>query len=153
MRELLQNTDLVVRGVVGEHKSVLSADQVDVYTEYSLDKVVVYYRRQPFVSPKPGRGETLHVRQLGGTVTINGVGFTQVEDGLPLLEAGSEGLFLLQKRGESYLIAGTFYGAFQVVAGKIMPLTKVGSFAREYRNSPVDEGIAKIVGEIQALHR
>jgi hypothetical protein len=149
-RDVLKNTDLIVRGIVGEHSSYLSSDQTNIYTEYELRNTSVLHQSRPFAA-KPGAQESLTVKQLGGTVRVNGVAFTQIEDGLPPLTQGSEALFLLTRTPEGYVVAGTFYGAFGIQDGKLVPLTKVGSFAPEYRNSPVAEGIAKIVAQARAL--
>jgi hypothetical protein len=150
---LLQETDLIIRGIVGDHKSYLSSDQTDVYTDYALNNITVFYRAEPFVSARPGARETLAVTQLGGTVTVNGVEFKQIEDGLPALEAGSDGLFLLCKSGNRYFIAGTFYGAFGIATGKLLPLTKVGSFAPEYRDIPATEAVTRIVAQARSLRK
>jgi hypothetical protein len=149
--EVLKNTDLIVRGFVGEHRSYLSSDQTNIYTEYELRNISVLHQSRPFAAGKPGAQESLTVKQLGGTVRVNGVAFTQIEDGLPPLTQGSEALFLLTRTPEGYVVAGKFYGAFGIQDGKLVPLTKVGSFAPEYRNNPVAEDIAKIVAQARAV--
>jgi hypothetical protein len=151
MDDILRDVDVVVRGVVGEPRSFLSEDKRDVYTEYSMKRPIVAYQARPVAAAVPGVGPEVSVTQLGGTVMVDGVKFTQTEQGLPPLQPGTEALFLLKRIDGRYHIAGTFFGAFGIVAERLKPLTTVESFAPEYRDAPAREGTEKIVRRIGAL--
>ena len=149
--DLLRDTDIVVRGIVGEARSYLSDDQRDVYTDYRIDNPVFLYQAQSVPSARPGVMPTVTVTQLGGTVTINDRKFTQTEQGLPPLESGAEGLFLLERVDNHYRIVGTFYGAFGIVGGTLRPLTKVQSFAPEYKDVAAAPAAEEMVTRLRAL--
>jgi hypothetical protein len=141
---VLRSTDLVVRGTLGEPQSYLSPDQRDVYTDYPLERPVVLFQKRQTASDKPGITPAITVTQLGGTISLNGVKFTQTEDGLPPLKPGSEGLFLLTRINDRYWIAGTFFGAFGIVDGKLKTLTSMQSFAKEFDGAPADRAGADL---------
>ncbi len=130
----------------------ITADETDILTEYELYNVTVFQSR-PFTSSRPGVPPRLTVTQLGGTVTLNATPFIQVEDGLPALRPGSETVLLLRRNDDGYVIAGTFYGAFEVLSGTLVPLTKVQSFAPEYRDKPVDQALARLIAEARDVGR
>lgn len=74
---------------------------------------------------------------------------TQVEDALPQMKPGLEGLFLLKRVANAYHITGTYYGAFAILDGRLAPLTKKSGFAPEYRNVPAGEGIQPMTDVIR----
>jgi hypothetical protein len=154
MNELLQKTDIVVRGIVGNPKSYLSDDERNVYTDYVIVNPVFLYQPQLVPSARPGIVPSVTVTQLGGSITLpNGLTFTQTEQGLLLLEPGTEGLFLLQRVGDQHRLVGTFYGAFRIEAGTLTPLAKRQSFAPEYRGVPATEAEASMVARLQSLRK
>ncbi len=84
---------MIVYGTIGEGRSYLSDDQRDVYTDYPINEPVFAYRSELASIPAGRVVQGVTVTQLGGTVTVNGVAFTQTEPALPPLEAGTRGLF------------------------------------------------------------
>jgi hypothetical protein len=151
---ILEKTDLVIVGTVGEPHSYLSQDQLDVNTDFPVkDATVFYYKYPPAKSPETDNNtqQALTLTQLGGSILIDGKRFTQLENALPALQPGTKGLFLLQRRGDKYWIAGPstalpFYGAFSITPeDKLMPLMGRRDFAPEYRNLKVSERLGKMM--------
>lgn len=151
--DILSKTDVVVRGIVGEPRAYLSGDGRDVYTDYVVRNAVVWFDSQVASSPLPGSMPAITVTQLGGTIVINGLEYIHKEEGLPPLTPGMEALFLLQRVKGRYEIAGTFYGAFRIVSGTLLPLTSEETFAPEYRNVAADQAVAGMVTQLRALTR
>ena len=150
--DILADTDLIVTGIVGEPRSYLSDDQMDVYTDYPILNPVVLYQSGVVasrVTNMPGIIATV----VGGTVMIDGLTFTSTPEALPRLEPGSESLLLLKLRDDHYHLAGTYFGAFGISAGRLTPLTKKRGFASEYVNAAVPEAAKEFVGRRRRLHR
>jgi hypothetical protein len=149
---VLNETGMIVRGVVGEPRSYLSDDKLEIYSDYPLRTPTILYQATMTALSKPGMpGVT--VTAIGGAVTLNGLTFTSTHDALPHLEVGTECLFLLKRVGEKYFIAGTYYGAFRIVGGTVTPLAKTWGFAPELRGAPVDVVAADVVARVTALQR
>ena len=148
----LADTNLVVRGVVGDPRSFLSDDEMNIYTEYPLLNMMTLYDSDVAVSARPGpvSRRPIAVAQLGGTMTINGREFDQSEAGLPPLRPGTECLFLLQRIGERHYIIGSHHGAFAIVKGNLEPLAVSPLFEGEYRGLTVAQGTARIIDRVRA---
>lgn len=134
IEQVLRETDVIVRGVVGQPVSYLSDDQRNVYTDYPIHAPVIVQSREPLSAMS-----AIAVTQLGGTVVIDKKSFTQIEDGLRALEPGTEGLFLLKQIGKRLMIAEVFFGAFRISDEKLFPLTSKQGFASDYAGRSVDE--------------
>lgn len=148
----LADTNLIVRGVVGEPRSFLSDDEMNIYTEYPLLNTVTLYDSDVTASARPGpvSRRPIAVVQLGGTMTINGREFRQFEEALPPLRPGTECLFLLQRIGERHYIVGFYHGALAIVDGKLQPLAARPIFESEYSGLTLSQGIATIVDRVHA---
>ena len=144
LADILRDTDLVVRGTVGDAVARLSDDEQDVYTDYQIKNPVLFYQKQIAGFPRPGAVLPITATQLGGALMIGDVKFTQTELGLPPLEPGSEALLLLQRVQNRYYISGTFYGAFGIVGGKVTRLMKMEGFAPALEGAPADIAAAAI---------
>jgi hypothetical protein len=68
------------------------------------------------------------------------------------LVRGSEGIFLVKRKGGRYHIAGTYFGAFEVANGKLKPLTKVQGFASEFQGASAAEAEAQIAALARIQH-
>jgi hypothetical protein len=141
--DVLRDTDLVVRGTIGDAVPRLSDDQRDVYTDYQIKNPVIFYQKDLEGSPRPGAALPITASQLGGELTIGDVIFTQTELGLPPLEPGSEALLLLQRVENRYYISRTFYGAFRIIGGKLTRLMTM-EFAPALEGAPADLAAAAI---------
>jgi hypothetical protein len=149
--ELLQDTDVIVRGIVGQPRRYLSEDQRDVFTDYPILNPWYVYQPVLVTSKTPSAPGVVVVTQLGGAVTVNGARFTQTEEGLLPLESGIEGLFFLKRDRGRLFIVGTFFGAFRVVDGKLVPLTPKVGFAPEYRDLSVGEALEHMIVQLRAI--
>lgn len=149
---ILGDTDVIVRGLVGEPRSYLSDDQLDVYTDYPLINPVVLYQSALVTATKPGM-PTVIVTLLGGRIMINGLTFTSTHEALPSLEPGEECLFLLKRIGDRYRVAVTYFGVFRIAGEKLTPLVKISEFASEYRDAPAGQAAAEMVARLRTLRR
>ena len=153
LRDLLLTADLVVRGTVADPSSYLSDDKRDVYTDHVLTNTTVLYRSVIPSSPQPGPPTPIIVTQLGGSIPIGGITFTQQEMGLPQIPRGTEGLFVAVHKDGKFHVAGTFLGAFQISGGLFTPLTGRKDFAAELRDVPVATALANIQASLQELRK
>jgi hypothetical protein len=149
---LLQDTDLIVRGVVGTApRSYLSDDQTEVLTDYSILNPKVMYQRTTVGLRNDSRVVT--VTMLGGTVEINGLTFTSGHAALRELTPGNEGVFCLKAVGNQNRIALTYFGAFDVRSTELVPLVRKSGFAPEARGKAPDAMIDELVARARKLHR
>lgn len=146
-------TDVIVRGVLGEPRSYLSNDKINVFTEFPLTAASVLFDSEIATSKQPGRSRSLTVTQLGGSVTIGGKTFTQIEHGLPLMQPGTEGLFLLERVSDRYEIVGWFFGAFTVAGDRVRPMTPEKGLAVEYEALSTPAALGDIVSRVQKARR
>jgi hypothetical protein len=89
----------------------------------------------------------------GGTITINGVKYSETFWDFPTLPPGIDGLFLLRRVGDRLLVAGQFYGAFKVNAGLLTPVGNTRGFAPELLNAPVDAAVEDMISRRVAVRR
>jgi hypothetical protein len=71
INDLPRNTDVVVRGTVGESRSYLSDDELNVYTDYTIVDPLVLYESHLTPVHAPGTVPRIVVTRLGGIVVIN----------------------------------------------------------------------------------
>jgi len=151
--EVLQKTDVVVRGVIGEPRGYLSPDMTEVYTDYDLKNPVILFQTASSGAQRPGIAPPLMVTLSGGEVTIGTVKYAQYEEALPALPSGAEGLFLLERTDGRYMVADVYLGAFSITSGRLFPLTHRHNFADEYRDMAAAEAISSIVSQIREFRR
>jgi hypothetical protein len=150
--ELLAETDLIVQGTMGGSRAYLSEDRADVYTDHVLlNTFILHGTIAPQASKVPGQIPSLTITQLGGALQFGGVIFTQTEHGLPPLRPGMQGIFLLTRVSDKYLIAKVFYGALEIRDGKVFPLARPEAFLPEYRGKEVDDAIRDLLENVRAL--
>jgi hypothetical protein len=147
LRALVRDSDLIVTGFVGAARGRLSADERDVYTDYSLREVTVLYEKG---SPKslPEHPLAVLVTVLGGTVIVNGVPYTHLEKALPALEPRTRVLLLLQRADSRYVITRKYYGIFDISNGSFEPTLPAEDFVLEHRGRPVEDAIRAIQGMV-----
>jgi hypothetical protein len=153
IHDLLKNTDLVLRGTVGESKSYLSDDKLNVYTDYTILDPIILYESHLTAVHTLGAMPHIVVTRLGGTIVINGVNFTQTEPALPPLATGIKALFLLQREGEKLFPAGKYLGVFDVTNDGFRPLVSREDFAPEYRSLKATAAEDEIIKSIHSLRR
>lgn len=154
MTAVLADTDVIVRGIVGEPRSYLSDDQFDILTDYPILNPVILYQPVTARSIDPAvRTPTITATLRGGTIKINDLTYTFTALALPSLEPGTEGLFLLKRVGNQFRIASAYYGAFRIADSKLIPLTRKQGFAQEYVGPPAAQVAEKLVIQRRALRR
>jgi hypothetical protein len=139
VEEVLSRADLVVVGTVGDGHSYMSEDQCYVYTDFALTETNIVHSRIPLFTDNSK--QSLTITQLGGTVSVNGVSFTEIQRALPPLKPGQRVLLLLQRKDSKLMIAEMFLGAFVSENNKIAPLTVRADYAPSYRGIPLAEAI------------
>jgi len=146
---VLQETDLIVRGVVGLPVSYLSDDQTEVLTDYPLVAPNVLYQRD-----QRANGETsgVTVTILGGDIAIDGLTFSSRHASLPQLTPGSEGVFCLKRVGDQNHIALRYFGVFAVLGLDLVPLVRKSGFAPEVKGKAADVVIDELVRRARDLH-
>lgn len=153
LTDLIDQTDTVIRGVVGEPRSYLSDDQRDVYTDYPISRAIFIHRADVATTARPGLPEDTTVTLHGGTVSVGDLTYTHVDEALPSLPTGTECLFLLKHiNGNRYQLAGMVYGAFAIRNGVLKPLTRRENTAHEILGLRTDEAVRQILTRLTA-HR
>jgi hypothetical protein len=61
------------------------------------------------------------------------------------MEPGMEGLFLLTRVGNRFMVAGTFFGIFRISDNKVRPLAKREEFASEYAGADLTTSLTSLV--------
>ena len=150
MRTLLDSTDVLVVGRLGEPQGYLSDDQMRVFTDYRVNEPVILFERKPRVAPTASMSPSIVLTQRGGTVNVQGTPFTELEAALRPLKAGTQVLCLLKQAGEKYQIVGWYYGVFEIKNGAIEPLMTSGDFAQEYRGRPLKEAEQSMLAVLRA---
>ena len=151
--EVLRQTNVIVRGIVGQPISRLSDDEFDVYTDYEILDSTVLYADVVFGTAKAGAAPAVVVTQLGGTAAVNGIPYTQKEEGLDPLRSGMEAVFLLERVDGKLQIAGTFFGVFEISGGDLRPLTSRDTFALEYRGVQATAAVDDLVARLRAIRQ
>ena len=151
----LKNADLIVRGTVaGDSVAYLSPDGVDVLTDYRLNNAQVIFPTGALPSPRPGMlPAPLAVTQLGGSTIVEGKRVTVHHKGLPPLEAGTDGVFVLKRRGDTYRIAGDYVGAFAIERGVVVPLTAGHPVVDKYRGRSVSQLVSELTESLRSVSR
>ena len=143
LEDLLQQTAVILRGVVGPRVSALTADLRWIETTFEIDNPLITEtsQQQPAQSPSP---TSFRFMQDGGTVQIGGISVTAEDCDSPGLAAGEQIIALLQ------LDAGIFrptarYTILAVRNGRIESLVNSQSLM-EF----VGRGADEVIGELLA---
>jgi hypothetical protein len=150
LTELLQITDVLVVGTLGNPNSYLSDDKTEVLTDYALTDQAILFEAKPRLSGKPSAPRAVTITQKGGTVVVDGVSFTERQPALEPLKPGSRVLCLLEAVGNKTMIAGSFFGVFSVEAGRLNPLMARPDFAREYRGAEYGSAVDSMLRVLRA---
>src|SRR5437763_1072447 len=140
MAEILADADTLLIGTVGQSRSRLSSDELDIFTDYEIQNPVVLYQRNIASTPTPQLARPIVVTLEGGAVVIGGLTYTETALALPQLAEGMRCVFLLKHVGDTYRVAGRFYGIFSISDGRLAPLTPKQGFAPEYIDAPLAGG-------------
>jgi hypothetical protein len=149
VQSLLDTTDMLVLGRVGEPQSHLSDDQMVVFTDYRLNNPDILFERKPPLAETGGPPRSIIVTQRGGTLNIQGIRYTESEEALGPLKPGSEVLCLLKQAGDKYQIVGWYFGVFEIENGVLKPLMSREDFALDYRGKPLRDAVQSMVAVLQ----
>jgi hypothetical protein len=143
--DLVRGADLVVEGSAVALRSFLDSTEAHIYTDYTFTLHDIVKNRT-----RPGlllSGSTIVVRRESGTISIDGIPATAIENDFPAFsEGGRYVLFLKESRDqETWVVLGGGRGAFGAGAD-ISPLATM-SIDRSTHAAPRD----KFLGEVRAL--
>ena len=113
LADLVGTADLVVEGSAVAHRSYLDADEAHIYTDYAFTiSDIMKNRRRPGLIKA---GQSIVVRRESGTVVINGLRATTIENGFaPFADNGRYVLFLRELGDHNaYGVLGGGRGAFE----------------------------------------
>jgi hypothetical protein len=142
--DLVRSADLIVEASASAVRSYFDGLQNGIYSDYSFTLHDIIKNRK-----KPGLlrpGSSIVVKRESGTVTIDGVTATSIENDFPPF--GGERrylLFLKEAPNDVYVVVGSGRGAFDS-AVEITPLAAMSS-DRSCQRAPRE----KFLGEIRAL--
>jgi hypothetical protein len=155
LSSVLNNPDLIVRGTVaGNSVAYLSSDGRQILTDYRLNNAQVIFTTGISVSLRPGMlPAPVTVTQLGGSMMLEGKRVTVRHKGLPPLESGTDGVFVLIRRGDKYRIAGDYIGAFAIERGLVLPLTANRAVVEKYRGIPFSRLVSELTEGLRSVGR
>jgi hypothetical protein len=91
--EMVRRSELIVEGTLRVRRTYLSDDQQWIYTEYEVTPSIILANRQRVAAKRPGRPETIMLKQSGGRMVVNGLEVVAEEHQFRLLPT-EEPIFL-----------------------------------------------------------
>jgi hypothetical protein len=149
MAQLLTRADRIVKGTLGTGRSYLSDDQRQILTDYPLLSPVVLFDRGVAAARQPGVTEPISVTQLGGSIVLNGLRYTEIHETLDALKEGMVVMVLLERKAGRFVLVDQFLGAFDIAGGSMLPLGRK-EFAQEYQGLSVAEAEQRILSAVRA---
>ncbi len=151
--QIVLEADIILHGTLAAERGRLSLDERSVYTEY--DVIPFRVLKGPATSSRPGRvvSERLRVVLPGGSIEHEGLIITMDINIVPhakRLRWGAEVvLFLTAYESEPgvYRVTGTAWGAYRVLDGKVVAMTR--EVARVRGDRP--ETLAAFLDRVQGL--
>ena len=113
LADLVGTADLVVEGSVVAHRSYLDAGEAHIYTDYAFTiSDIMKNRRRPGLIKA---GQSILVRRESGTVLINGLRATTIENGFPAFADNGRYVVFLRELGDlnAYSVLAGGRGAFE----------------------------------------
>jgi hypothetical protein len=122
LADLVGTADLVVEGSVVAHRTYLDAGEAHIYTDYAFTITDIMKNRR-----RPGlikAGQSILIRRESGTVLINGLRATTIENGFPPFANNGRYVLFLGELGNlnTYSVLGSGRGAFEA-GDHIAPMT------------------------------
>jgi hypothetical protein len=151
MRDVVSGSDLVFRGGVVEARTLLSADESMVETEYVIRPIEAFKDERRQAVKTPGVVATIVVRRAGGRlVTEDGLRLWTSASIFPEAECftvGEEVVVMLTYRPDvqAYSFTHGAFGAFRIRDGMVTPMTKEVA----QRRKDVPTSIAAFLSEVQ----
>ena len=153
-RELMADSDLVLRAQIIEAKSHVGPDETYVVTDYVIAPIQVLKQKRLITAARPGETTEIVVRRAGGKTTEGGFEFSTIMSTYPESESfqvGDDILVFLQydSSGRVYSFTGGPFGAFRVQNNQVHPMTR--EVARRRGDKPVE--LTKFVNDLVGLSR
>jgi hypothetical protein len=143
-QQMLAETDVVVRGLLGPGVAHLSADERAIMTTYELVNPQVSFSKTTAQANRPGVvPRAISLTQPGGTVAIGEFTATVEYDDVPNLRSGMELIALLTDRQGQYFAARGI-GLFEVHEARIVPIAKAREL-RQFRGMAKDAFLEEVV--------
>jgi hypothetical protein len=79
-RSIASRSDLVIEGTLVKHRSYLTPDERQIFTDYEFSVTQVIFQRKPQSSDQPGPPAPLIFKTEGGTVVFDGVPMMYAEE-------------------------------------------------------------------------
>ena len=143
LADLVGTADLVVEGSVVARRSYLDADEAHIYTDYAFTITdILKNRRRPGLIKS---GQSIVVRRESGTVIINGLRATTIENGFAAFTENGRYVLFLRELGypNIYGVLAGGRGAFEA-GDQIAPMIALAPGA-----TPVPR--QAFLGEMRAL--
>jgi hypothetical protein len=127
--DLISRADLVVNGRVASITTRLSADQLNVLTEYTIAPIQAFKQRRPDAFGTPGTVSTITVRRTGGSLTTaEGLHLSTDVNIYPeseMFRVGEEVLVFLIYNADTktYTFASGEFGAYRIQNGMATLMT------------------------------
>ena len=144
-QQLVDASDIIVRGTVASATARLSDDETMIYTDYALTNIQYIVPADAVLAPRPGMGPppvTVTVR--GGVLTLEGHQVQVLYKNLPRLPLGLDGLFFLTQRGRETHVAFDDAGVFEIREGEAVGLGTNRGPPAAVRRRPLDEMLSDI---------
>jgi hypothetical protein len=151
LTQLLDGSSLIVEGTLKPVRSYLSVDKRWIYTDYALDARQVLFNRHPSVSSVPGVQQGIIIRVFGGTLTVDGVTVTVVDENMAYCKPGAQVVLFLKPstaQPGSYELAGDFIGAFGITPSGVEPLVRPADLLKEVRGMSRNGFVDRVRQEI-----
>jgi hypothetical protein len=144
LADLVGAADLVVEGSSVAQRSYLDSSEAHIYTDYSFTLTDIMKNRR-----RPGllkAGRSIVVRRESGTVLINGLRATAIENGFPPFAENGRYLLFLKELDEpnTYAVIAGGRGAFEA-GDQIAPMLSVAETPRQAQSRQA------FFGEVKAL--
>jgi hypothetical protein len=162
LRELVLTADLIIRGRLTSTTVRLPDDESTVFRDFSVTPISTIKQQPELVSAtRPGPVQTITLRQLGGTILIDGLTLrttTNFEDSETPMKPNQEYFLFLSKAlpfrsttmstgSGVYQLASAHWGAFPVRNGKVGNFTKWVA-QRTDRNTDDPTAFAALIRDI-----
>jgi hypothetical protein len=146
MDQIIARTDVLVRVTLGPSRSMLSADERDIYTTFEVVNPKILAGSISKTAPRPGEVVVpLTISVPGGTVPIGRFTATVRHNEMPALSPGMDLLVLLHREGDKYWPASDA-AIFSVVDSKIVPLKRHAGEHQRFAGRDVESVSNELVG-------
>jgi hypothetical protein len=145
LQRMVEQTDSIVRAVVGSIESHLSDNGQDIFTTYELVNPQILFEAKATTTARSGiRPAAITLSQPGGTVNIDGFTATVRYDDVPVLATGMEVVAFLHDSDTRH-VAAARRGLFEVRQSTIVPLVSRTDDHQKFAGVRVDDFLAQAI--------